>query len=331
MSALRAEIVRDPAGLGRLEPDWARLWLQCPTATPFQSPAWLLPWWRAFSPGALSVVAVWSGHDLVGLAPFYLEGDASNARLLPIGIAVTDYHDILCQPSLEASVCAAIAETARTVRWVQWILPDLAADAVAVRLASQDFEPEFRHGDVACPVLQLASDGAFTSTVPARRRRQLRRAGNAAQRRGRVTIRRGESDPAEFLHHLVRLQRARWVGRGGGVLADRATIGFHAGALPRLMANRLTRCWLIEIGEAVVGAYYGLHHRDRAYAYLGGFDPSYADESPGAILIGEAIAQALREGAREFDFLRGRENYKYGWGANDRWTSSMVWTRMAKQ
>jgi hypothetical protein len=30
----------------------------------------------------------------------------------------------------------------------------------------------------------------------------------------------------------------------------------------------------------------------------------------------------VREGAREFHFLRGGETYKYGWGAQDRWNTS---------
>ncbi|TIM67791.1 MAG: GNAT family N-acetyltransferase, partial [Mesorhizobium sp.] len=93
--------------------------------------------------------------------------------------------------------------------------------------------------------------------------------------------------------------------------------------------SHLARCWLMEIDGAVVGAYYGFHHHDRAYAYLGGFDPAYASESPGAILIGKAIAEAVQDGAREFDFLRGRESYKYSWGAKDRWTIQRVWTRSA--
>jgi CelD/BcsL family acetyltransferase involved in cellulose biosynthesis len=37
------------------------------------------------------------------------------------------------------------------------------------------------------------------------------------------------------------------------------------------------------------------------------------------ILIGHAIEEAAREGARDFDFLRGQEAYKYEWGAQDRW------------
>jgi CelD/BcsL family acetyltransferase involved in cellulose biosynthesis len=81
------------------------------------------------------------------------------------------------------------------------------------------------------------------------------------------------------------------------------------------------------IDDKVVGAYYGFHHGGRAYAYLGGFDPEYAYESPGSILIGHALSEGIREGGREFDFLRGGEAYKYSWGAIDRWTSKRVLKR----
>lgn len=49
--------------------------------------------------------------------------------------------------------------------------------------------------------------------------------------------------------------------------------------------------------------------RRRAYACLGGFDPAEAFVSPGILLIGHAIEEAARKGAREFHFLRGREAY----------------------
>jgi hypothetical protein len=41
-----------------------------------------------------------------------------------------------------------------------------------------------------------------------------------------------------------------------------------------------------------------------------------------------AIEQALREGAREFHFLRGQEAYKYGWGAVDRWNQRRSFRRI---
>ncbi|MDB5512047.1 MAG: family N-acetyltransferase [Enterovirga sp.] len=45
MSAdLRAEILAGPADLATLEAAWWALWRRCPGASPFTSPAWLLPW-----------------------------------------------------------------------------------------------------------------------------------------------------------------------------------------------------------------------------------------------------------------------------------------------
>ncbi|WP_438035696.1 GNAT family N-acetyltransferase [Sorangium sp. So ce204] len=41
---------------------------------------------------------------------------------------------------------------------------------------------------------------------------------------------------------------------------------------------------------------------------------------PGVVMLASAIEHAAREGARTVDFLRGREPYKYDWGAVDRWT-----------
>src|SRR5205807_436927 len=54
------------------------------------------------------------------------------------------------------------------------------------------------------------------------------------------------------------------------------------------------------------------------YYYLGGFDPELARRSVGTLLTARAIETAVADGCREFDFLRGREPYKYRWGCIDR-------------
>ncbi|TIX69389.1 MAG: glycosyl transferase, partial [Mesorhizobium sp.] len=93
---LRSEIIDDPAALEALAPRWRELWAHSRTATPFQCPAWLVPWWRTFAPGELATIAVWRGDDLVGLAPLYLEHTTSGSKLLPVGISLSDYLDVLC-------------------------------------------------------------------------------------------------------------------------------------------------------------------------------------------------------------------------------------------
>src|SRR5690606_6903365 len=64
--------VHDGGTLSQLAPEWWELWRRAPTATPFQSPAWLLAWWQAFAPGQLFTIAVRNSRGLAALAPFYL-------------------------------------------------------------------------------------------------------------------------------------------------------------------------------------------------------------------------------------------------------------------
>ena len=58
-------------------------------------------------------------------------------------------------------------------------------------------------------------------------------------------------------------------------------------------------------------------HGARAYHYLGGFDMRYAKLSAGTLAIAAAIDDARARGVTTFDFLGGREAYKYAWGATD--------------
>jgi len=52
----------------------------------------------------------------------------------------------------------------------------------------------------------------------------------------------------------------------------------------------------------------------RGYSYIGGFAPEFAQLGAGRLIMNAIIDQAAAEGATEFDFLRGQEDYKLRWG-----------------
>src|SRR5205823_14747458 len=85
-----------------------------------------------------------------------------------------------------------------------------------------------------------------------------------------------------------------------------------------LLATGMLRLHRLSIDGAAVAICYGFAAKGVACAYLSGFDPSRSQMSPGMLVMGHAIEHASAEGAACFDFLRGDESYKYGWGAVDR-------------
>jgi CelD/BcsL family acetyltransferase involved in cellulose biosynthesis len=158
------------------------------------------------------------------------------------------------------------------------------------------------------------------NVVPSRIRGKLRYFGRRAEQAGRVSFETATlASLSEFLEALFSLHQARWhrLDRPG-VLADPAIRDFHRAAAPLLLAAGLLRLHALRLDERIVAVVYALFARDRAYSYLSGFDPELGAISPGTLTVGHAIRHAMAEGAREFDFLRGRERFKYFWGARDR-------------
>ena len=328
--SLRAETITDRGAFEALAPHWWALGRRCPSATPFQTPAWLLPWWRHFGQGELKVIMLWSGTGLAGIAPFYLE-EGNSPRLLPVGIALSDYLDLLIEPGREAEAAELIFQQAISIGWDNWEFEELRPGAQAAALPCPEAVANTIGAQSACPVISLNGGDDLAGCVPARRRRQLRRAHAAAARRGPVVIETISRDMDDFLDQLFRLHGARWAARGeGGLVRDRSVRRFHREALAALSSAGLARCYRIRIGDGVAGCYYGMSDGRRAYAYLGGFDPGFGAESPGSILTGHAICEAIREGVAEFHFLRGREAYKYSWGAVDRWNMRRSFRRAAQ-
>jgi CelD/BcsL family acetyltransferase involved in cellulose biosynthesis len=269
----------------------------------------------------LFVVAAVNGGELVGLAPFYREDSSGCRRLLPVGISVSDYHDVLLDPAFADAGGRAILEAALgALDWERWEFEELRADAAALRLAAPPGVEEEEAPQSACPTLVLCGR-EVAQIVPKTKRRKLNLARNRAARRGTVEVRQADGATAgEALDHLFRLHGSRWGARGeSGVLADPTVQAFHRSAAPALAAEGLLRLFVLTIDGTVAAVQYGLHHGTSSYAYLAGFDPSFEFESPGVILMAHAIETALGEGARDFHFLRGQEPYKYGWGAVDRW------------
>jgi CelD/BcsL family acetyltransferase involved in cellulose biosynthesis len=317
---IAARIVRDAGALEALAPAWWDLWRRT-AATPFQSPAWLLPWWRVFAPGHLLTIAAESQGRLVGLAPCYVEDGALGRRLLPLGIGITDYLDVLLDPRCAAEAGRAIVGAAEAGGgWDCWEWEQLRPGAAALGLPGPAGADEVLVAQDPCPTLSLNSEG-LGATLPKTERRKYNLARNRSQRRGGFIVERACADTVQDgLDHLVRLHGLRWRSRGeDGVLVGDRVQNFHRLSGPALQDSGLLRLYTLRFGRDVVAAYYGFHCRDSAFAYLTGFDSACTFESPGTLLTAHAIGEAIAEGARDFHFLRGGEAYKYGWGAEDRW------------
>ncbi|MBP0443617.1 GNAT family N-acetyltransferase [Roseomonas sp. SSH11] len=327
---MKAELITTDSALAALRPEWEVLWSKAArhpgVTTPFQSPAWLLPWWDAFGTGQPRVAALHGASGLVGLLPLYMLEEGGGRKLLPMGVGITDYLDALIDPAAPAGAASILLETALGSAARDGVascdLPDLPQGAALHNAAAPPgWRAEAWTGE-PCPVLTLpASPEALRGPVPPNTLRKLRMSRHRAERAGGWSAATAGSDEVmPAWDALVAMHQARWTRRGeGGVLADPRVLAFHRAALPQLQQAGALRLLTLRIAGEVAAVYYALAAGpDRLLFYISGFDEARAFESPGTILLGHGIEAAIAEGRREIHFLRGGEAYKYAWGGVDR-------------
>ncbi|MFL6280853.1 MAG: GNAT family N-acetyltransferase [Vicinamibacterales bacterium] len=120
---------------------------------------------------------------------------------------------------------------------------------------------------------------------------------------------------------LTRFLRLRWRGATSSVLDDPRVVNRHRSTLPRLLAEGRLRMIRLRGDERTIAVFYGIASGKWWGYYLAGYDREWAGRIRlGQITLAAAIEFATREGAREFDFLKGAERIKYVWPVHERAT-----------
>jgi CelD/BcsL family acetyltransferase involved in cellulose biosynthesis/glycosyltransferase involved in cell wall biosynthesis len=320
--------------LESLKPAWSELYERCPTATPCQSPEWLLAWCRHFGVRDLKTLALFRGSELVGLAPFLIYEHRGSRVLTQLGSGVSDYQDVLLRPDELICTVRAVQHWlhARRGAWDVCDLEQLSVESplMRVELGSRGSTSTCLHH--ACPVLRLrSSPTAFADAVPSPLRKNLRYARRMLERLGPLRFETADASNVDVMFRsLVELHGGRGESelRSGG-LADAKLVAFHRELAPALARRGVLRLHALRSNERVIAAFYGFLDKRRLYYCLSGFDPEFARMSPGAVVLERAIQAAIHTGAGAIEFLRGQELHKHAWGAEDSFTLRRTWVQPA--
>ena len=318
MPDLRIHLLRTTAELEAFAPTWRALYEADAEATPFQHPAWLIPWWRQFGQPELRAIVLSRGGVPVGLLPLYIYSDprSGERHLLPLGIGTTDYLGGVFAPTCTAAdIRRALEVVADDSGWDTLHLPQLRPgsrllEALAGVPGAQPFDAQPCSRMPAVPMTQL----------PGRIRQNAAYYRKRAARQGNIVLNtiHASDIPATF-NTLVRMHTERWQQAGQpGVFADSRVTEWHREALPLLNAAGLLRMCTLTLNNEVIGVLYSLADPpglpDRtSYVYLTAYSRKHADVGPGTVLLALAIEETAREGIRTIDILRGDEAYKRLW------------------
>ncbi len=314
------DVVTTIEALEAMAPEWDALWRRSPGATPFQSPHWCLPWWKRFGSDDPFAIVVRSNGALDAFAPLYIlrDDDTGESLGMFLGTGVTDYLDAVVAPDADA---APLIEAMTAADCQLWDLQQMRPTSPLVSAPLPNSWSDNIEDQDACPVLPIENAGdELQNLLSTHARKKLRYFRRSVEREGTVRYESATHESLDtLLTALFELHGARWQRRGlPGVLADDVIRDFHHDVARRMLDAGALRMYAMRIADRIAAVFYGFAHHDTVYYYLSGYDPDLEKLSIGNVMVAHAIEQAVRAGARTFDFLRGAEEYKYSWGAVDR-------------
>ena len=349
---MRLEVHTDAGAFHRVRAEWDGLLPRSHGDTLFQRPAWLGAWWQVFgSEGTLRLVTVRDhGGRLVGVAPFFLASVAADATqpvpnlsverpapdssatmhralMLVGGTEVSDYLDLVIERGQEDAVYAALcrALTDELAGW-EWMdlhgLPEGSPTPAALgRWAAQNGLTATLVTEDVCPYVTLPDSWpAYLRLLGRKERHELRRKMNKLALNAQVAVR-VVSDAAELEQALpvfIALHEASATDKADFMRDPRMRRFFGLIAQEAAANGWLDLSFLSLDGEAVASVFC-FRYGDAVLVYNSGFLPqAWPSLSPGIVLLGLRIQQAIADGQREFDFLQGNERYKYDLGGQDR-------------
>lgn len=339
---LQTAVYNDFQSAGFLKDSWINLVKTSVSPNIFLTWEWVTTWWKWFGKGkSLNLVVAFDGLEPVGILPLYIgkvsvfPGFHVNALRL-IGDGGPVFPDYLGPVVREEDAKKVILRLSQSLfespaNWdiikLSDVLPETKPVKGFVDILSQRFITEIYDGD-RCPYQLLPSDyDAFVAGLNPRRRESVRRVLRKAKKKYDIGFKCYTSDDSvdEAFSLLVNIYQKSLRGRTRNNGFNRSDyLGFHREVAKAFAKQGWLRLYVLWFNDIPVAFIYGYFYNGIFWYYQTGYDLAYSSDSPGSVILQMVIESVIGEGAREFDFLRGDEDYKFHFASHERRTKTVT-------
>jgi len=333
---MHLEILRTLNTNDPLSDEWNEL-LACCSAShvPFLRFEYLNSWWKTLGGGEwkdgelFTVMARQENHTLCGVAPLFFthNRDSEPALMLLGSIEISDYLDFIVRPPDTEYFVDALFDLLASDQAPQWQaldfynLPDTSPSLTALQQAAERRGWTYQQQQLQpCPYIPLPGDWeTYLAGIDKKQRHEIRRkmrraeesvpparwyivedeATLDAEEEDFLTLMAQDPDKDRFLTQVMRAQ-----------MHDSIHAAFKAGWL---------QLAFMEVDGQKAAGYLNFDYAGHIWVYNSGLNFAFRELSPGWVLLGNLLKWANDHRRGSFDFMRGDEDYKYRFGALNRY------------
>ncbi|GAP22232.1 GNAT family N-acetyltransferase [Leptolinea tardivitalis] len=317
----------------RLKVDWDQLLETNLVQAPFLEFDYQKLWWETRGGGEwtdaeLMILEAHQNGVPVGIAPLFTirQPDGSTAVLNVGSVEVSDFLDLLVRPEFQEAFIAAllnnlIAMHIPGLKIVQLFnlldsSPTLPVLHSAAGKAGWTLSVErLQHS----PCITLAGDWeTYLAGIDKKQRHEIRRKMRRAEEAD-VSVKWYFAEDESSLDAEIDgfLELMKNDGDKDSFLKPPMQ-GFLRRVVHNAFNHKNLQLAFLEVDGHKAASYLSFDYRNKIWVYNSGLNRDFQALSPGWVLLGHLIQWSIEHGRTEFDFMRGDEEYKYRFGAVDR-------------
>ena len=349
---MKVELISSRADLPGLANSWDELAKKDGRDGFFRTYGWYKAWIDHIRPDAQPfVISVRDDSGkLIGLAPLcrgvYRDLGLRLKSVFWGGREVVsgDFLDFLSETDMRHQVISATLDflAQNRARWSLLVMGELVDGGesyTALERAGKQHDLGLRRQEERmCPYIELPDRfDDYLGSLGSSTRYHIRRRMRDVEKKGAlVEVVTRPDEVAARLDTLIQLHLARWRQANlPGTLARPGFAAFLRQVCSDPPADSQCRLYLLNHGGATVAALMVFHFQQSVLYYQAGWAPEspLAQHSPAVVLMAHSIRDAIAEGRRYYEFLRGDEAYKSRWTKTYRKTATVLLSggMMAKQ
>jgi CelD/BcsL family acetyltransferase involved in cellulose biosynthesis len=326
-----------------LEEEWNGLLAQSITHVPFLRFEYLLNWWQTRGGGEwpgearLVIITAHEESNLVGIAPLFHSQQDGKHQLLFLGsIEISDYLDFIVRPgdlsTFIEGLLAFLTVHPDIPQWETLDLYNLLDSSPSLDQLQQSVLAlgwSFTNAVTNhAPVIHLPGDWeAYLASLDKKQRHELRRKIRRleeAEVSSKWYIVENEKTLDEDIDHFLSLMAQD--PEKEAFLTEEMVIAM-SGTIKAAFAQGYLQLSFLEIDGQKAAAYLNFDYDHHLWIYNSGLNRDFYSYSPGWVLLGYLLRWANENGRTNFDFMRGDEDYKYRFGAKDRFVNRVTISR----
>jgi len=317
-----------------LEKEWNGLLAQSITHVPFLRFEYLYNWWQTRGGGEwpsdarLVIITAHEDGRLLGIAPlFHSQHDGKFALLFLGSIEISDYLDFIVRPNDLAAFIAGLLTFLKTnsdiPQWDTLDLYNLLDSSPSLEQLQQSVTAlGWSFTSVTtnhAPVINLPGDWEeYLASLDKKQRHELRRKIRRLEE-AEVSLKwyvvEDENTLDEEINQFLALM-AQDPEKEAFLTEEMVTA--MSGTIKTAFSQGYLQLAFIEIDGIKAAAYLNFDYDHHLWIYNSGLNRDFYSYSPGWVLLGYLLRWANENERSNFDFMRGDEDYKYRFGAKDR-------------